>query len=50
MKNARFVGGILLMVAAAVILLLKATNVPLPVSITLLIVGIVLVATARRMR
>ena len=49
MKNARFVGGILLIVAAAVILLFKA-DVPLPVSIALLVVGIALIATARRMR
>jgi hypothetical protein len=49
-KNARFVGGLLLIVAAALVFILKATSVPLPVAITLLIVGIALVATARRMR
>jgi hypothetical protein len=50
MKKARFAGGLLLIVAAAIIFLSKATSAPLPIAITLLIVGITLVATARRMR
>ena len=50
LKKARFVGGLLLIVAAALVFIFKATSVPLPVAITLLIVGIALVATARRMR
>jgi hypothetical protein len=44
------VGGILLILAAAATYIFKTINVPLPVSITLLIVGIALVASARRMR
>jgi uncharacterized membrane protein YccC len=46
--NARFIGGLVLILAAALVFFLNVTNVPLPVAITLLIVGIALVATGRK--
>jgi hypothetical protein len=49
MKRARFIGGLLLMGAAAVTFL-GPWDVPLPASIALLIVGMALVAVSRRMR
>ena len=48
MRNARFIGGLVLILAAALVFFLNVTTVPLPVAITLLIVGIALVATARK--
>ncbi len=50
MRNARFIGGLILIFMAALVFFLNVTNVPLPVAITLLIVGIVLVATGRKRR
>ena len=49
MKRARFIGGLIL-VGAAALTFIGNWDVPLPVSITLLIVGIALIATARRQR
>jgi hypothetical protein len=48
-KRARFIGGLLMIVAAAVVFF-AVSDAPLPVPIALLVVGIALVATARRMR
>jgi hypothetical protein len=49
MKRARFIGGLILVVAAALVFIAN-WDAPLPVPITLLIVGIALIATARRRR
>ena len=49
-QTARFLGGLLLIGAAALVFFLKVPGLPLPVAITLLIVGIALVATARKRR
>jgi hypothetical protein len=47
-KKARFLGGLLMIVAAAVVFLV-VSDAPVAVSIALLVVGIALVATSRRM-
>jgi hypothetical protein len=44
----QFVGGLLMMVAAAILLLFAREDVSLPVALGLLVVGIALVASARR--
>jgi hypothetical protein len=48
MKNPRWIGGIVLMLAAAVIFIFNVTDYYTPATITLLIVGIGLTATSRR--
>jgi hypothetical protein len=50
MKRARFIGGLLLIAAAAVIFLFKAMDTSIAVPIALAVVGIALIATSRRMR
>jgi len=47
-KRARFIGGISCIVAAAVIFLVGTTSESIPPAITLTIVGVGLVALARR--
>ena len=49
MKRARFIGGLILMGAAAATFL-GPWDAPVAASIALLVVGIALVATSRRMR
>jgi hypothetical protein len=49
MKKARFIGGLLL-IAAAAVLFFANWDTPVSVPIALLVVGIALVATSRRMR
>ncbi len=48
MLRLRFIGGVLMMVAGAVLMLFAQEDVPLPVALGLLVVGIALVASARR--
>jgi len=48
MKNSRRIGGVILMLVAAAIFFFNVTDYSVPAAITLLIVGVVLVATARR--
>lgn len=48
MENSRWIGGITLMIAAAVIFLFDLSGDLTPVTIVLLILGISLAATARR--
>jgi hypothetical protein len=48
MWKLRFAGGLLMMVAAAILMLFAREDVSLPVALGLLVVGIALVATARR--
>ena len=48
MKNTRWYGGIVLILASAGFMLFHVTEYYLPAAITMLIVGIALVATARR--
>ena len=48
MKKTRLIGGIVLLLVAAGIFFFNFTNYFKPAAITLLIVGIALVATARR--
>ena len=48
MKRARFIGGVICFAVAAAIFLLGTTSESIPPAITLIIVGVVLVATARR--
>jgi len=48
MKNAQLVGGVILLLLAALVFISKVTDYSVPVAITLLIVGVALVATARR--
>lgn len=48
MQKARVISGLLFMVAGAVIILFADGSYPLPVAIGLLVVGIALVASARR--
>jgi hypothetical protein len=50
MLKLRFFGGVLMMVAGAVLMLFAGEDIPLPVAIGLLVVGIALVASARRWR
>jgi hypothetical protein len=50
MLRLRFIGGVLMMVAGAILMLFAGEDVPLPVAIGLLVVGIALVASARRWR
>ena len=47
MKNSRRIGGVILMLAAAAIFIFDVTDYSVPAAITLLIVGVALVATAR---
>jgi hypothetical protein len=47
MSKARFVGGLLMMVAGAIVMLFAQEDIPLPVAIALLVVGIALVASSR---
>jgi hypothetical protein len=49
MKRARFIGGVLLVVAAAIMFLARV-EVAISVPIALAVVGIALIATARRGR
>jgi len=49
MKRARFIGGLVL-IGAAVVILVGRWDAPVPVPIALSIVGLALVATSRRMR
>ena len=46
MKNARFIGGIILLVLAAVIFLF--TDSPVPIGISLTVVGVALIAVSRK--
>ena len=48
MQNARLIGGVILILAAAGIFLFKVTDYSTAATITLLIVGMALVGTARR--
>ena len=48
MKNSRRIGGVILMLVAAAIFIFNVTDYSVPAAITLLIVGVALVATARR--
>lgn len=48
MKNTRWIGGIILCLASAGFMLFHVTDYYLPAAITLLIVGISLIATSRR--
>lgn len=48
MLRLRFIGGVLMMLAGAVLMLFAQEDVPLPVALGLLVVGIALVASARR--
>jgi hypothetical protein len=48
MVKGRFIGGLLMMLAGAIIMLFAQDNIPLPVSIGLLVVGIALIASSRR--
>jgi len=48
MKNGQRIGGVILMLLAALILIFKVTDYSVPGAITLLLVGVSLVATARR--
>ena len=48
MKRNQLIGGIALLVLAALIFLLLETSASIPVAITLTVVGIALVATSRR--
>jgi hypothetical protein len=47
-KRARLIGGIVLLALAALIFLFLETSASIPVAITLTVVGVALVATARR--
>ena len=47
-KKAQLIGGIVLLVLAALIFLFLKTSASIPTAITLMIVGVVLVATARK--
>ena len=47
-KTAQLIGGIVLLVLAALIFLFLNTSASIPVAITLMIVGVVLIATARK--
>jgi len=47
-KRAQLIGGIVLLVLAALIFLFLKTSASIPAAITLTVVGLVLVATARR--
>jgi hypothetical protein len=47
-KQSRLIGGIALLILAALIFLLLKTNASVPVAITLTVVGIALVAAARK--
>jgi uncharacterized membrane protein len=49
MKRAQLIGGLIL-IGAVVLIFVANWDVPLPVSITLLIVGIASIATSRRRR
>ena len=48
MLKARFFGGLLMMVAAALLMVFAKEDVPLPVALGLLAVGIALVASSRK--
>lgn len=48
MVKGRFIGGLLMMVGAAILLLFADGDYPLPVAIGLLVVGIALIASSRR--
>lgn len=48
MKNSRRIGGVILLLLAAVIFFFNVTDYFVPAAITLLIIGVALVATARR--
>ena len=48
MKKGQLIGGIVLLVLAALIFVLLDTTASVPVAITLTVVGIALVATSRR--
>ncbi|MGD8815214.1 MAG: hypothetical protein PVI78_12150 [Anaerolineales bacterium] len=48
MRNAQFIGGILLLAVAIVIFLALDTAASVPVAITCTVVGVVLIATSRR--
>ena len=48
MKNAQLIGGVILMLLAAGLFIFKVTDSSVPAAVTLLVVGVALVATARR--
>ncbi|MGD2178084.1 MAG: hypothetical protein PVG71_09710 [Anaerolineae bacterium] len=48
MKRNQFIGGVALLILAALIFLLLDTSASVPVAITLTVVGVVLVAVSRR--
>jgi hypothetical protein len=48
MKTKKFIGGIGLLILAALIFLLMATQATIPVAITLTVVGVMLVATGKK--
>ena len=50
MKRARLIGGVILALLATVLLLFWGSDASLPAAITLLVVGIALAATSRRMQ
>ena len=47
-KRNRFIGGIVLLVLAALAFLFLSTDASVPVAITLMVVGIALIASSRR--
>jgi len=47
-KRARLIGGVICLAVAALVFLLGTTSISIPPAITLTIVGVVLVATARK--
>lgn len=48
MKNAQLIGGVILLLLAAGLFMFEVTDNPVPAAVTLLVVGVALVATARR--
>jgi len=47
-KKAQLIGGIVLLVSAALIFIFLKTSASIPAAITLMVVGVALVATARK--
>ena len=48
MKNSRFYGGVALLLLSALAFLFLSTDASIPVAITLMVVGIALIASSRR--
>ena len=48
MKRNQFIGGLVLLVAAACVFLFLDTSATIPIAITLTVVGVALVASSRR--